>query len=236
MCNALLNVMGVSSEHATQFRAEQKKDLLAGVFANYYKGVSPEKVIFDTNRAWCARLGVLHQLFENPKVLCCVRNVAWVLDSFEQLVQRNPLVHSRLFNDDGERATIYSRTDALGRKNRVVGYAVAAMREAFYGPHSASLLLIDYELLSRFPQKCLRLVYEFLGKDFFNHDVENVEFEENDFDNHLGLPNMHKVHSEVDYRERQTLLPPDIFQKYDQMSFWKNPEGTLASVISLPTK
>ncbi len=236
MCKGLLNVMGTRGEHTTQFTEEQKKALLAGVFTNYYQGNSSEEVIFDTNRSWCARLGILHQLFENPKVICCVRNVAWVMDSFERLVQRHPFIHSRLFNDDGERATVYSRTDALGRKNRVVGYSVAALREAFYGSYSSSLLLVDYELLSRFPQKCLALIYEFLGEEPYIHDVDNVVFEESDFDDHLGLPGMHKVQKKVQYKERQTLLPPDIFQKYDQMIFWQNQEGSLASVISFPAK
>ncbi len=236
MCNALLNVMGTRSEHATQFSEEQKRVLLAGLFENYYRNVPDDKVIFDTNRSWCARMGIIHQLFPSSKVISCVRNVAWVMDSFERLVQRNPLIYSRLFNDDGERATIYSRTEALGRNNRVVGYSVAALREAFYGQYSSSLLLVDYELLSRLPHKCLRLIYEFLGEEEFEHDIENVVFEESEFDTHLGLPEMHKVQKKVTFRERQTLLPPDIFQKYDQMSFWRNPEGSLASVISVPTK
>ena len=37
------------------------------------------QVVFDTNRAWCARLPLLRTLFSEAKVICCVRNVAWVL-------------------------------------------------------------------------------------------------------------------------------------------------------------
>ncbi len=236
MCNALLNVMGTRNEHTTQFSEEQKRVLLSGLFSNFYGDVPGDRVIFDTNRSWCARLPMLHQLFKSPRIICCVRNVAWVMDSFERLVQRNPFIYSRLFNDDGERSTVYSRTDALGRNNRVVGYGIAALREAFYGPYSSSLLLVDYELLCRFPLKCLSFVYEFLGEVEFGHNIENVVFEESAFDNHLGLPGMHKVQKEVKFRERHSVLPPDIFQKYDQMSFWRNPEGSQTSVISMPSK
>ncbi|MCP3892841.1 MAG: sulfotransferase, partial [Desulfobulbaceae bacterium] len=184
-----------------QFDEQQKIDLLTGLFENYYKGVPQDKVVFDTNRSWSARMGLLQQLFPDSKVVCCVRNVAWVMDSFERLVQRYPLIYSRLFNDDGERATVYSRTEALGRRNRVVGYSVAALREAFYGQYSSSLLLVDYDLLSQYPEKCLRLVYDFLGEKHFEHDVENVEFEDSEFDRQLGLPEMHTVQRVVSFKE-----------------------------------
>lgn len=234
MCNALLNVWATSSEFAPSFTEEQKLDLLRGLFTGYYRHLPPDRVIFDNNRSWCARLGLLTTLFAEVRMICCVRNVAWVLDSFERLVQKNPLVHSRLFNDDGERGTVYSRVEALARPGRVVGYAVAALREAYYGPHSSHLLLVDYELLAAYPLKCLKLIYEFLGEPHFVHDPEHVEFAEEEFDRHLGLPDLHRVSGRVEFRERTTVLPPDLFAKYSEIRFWTDPAGTAAGVISLP--
>lgn len=236
MCNALLNVMGTKNEFATSFTDGQKKSLLTGIFDNYYHHLPPGTIIFDSNRSWCSRLALLNQLFIDFKMICCVRNVAWIMDSFERLVQKHPLVYSRIFNDDGERGTVYSRTEALAHHTRTVGFSLAALREAYYGPYSSSLLLIDYELLARFPQKCMLLVYDFLGEEPFEHDPENVAFEEADFDAHMGVPGMHKVRSTITYTERPTLLPPDIFEKYDKINFWTRPEGTAANVISVSAK
>lgn len=115
MCNALLNVMGVKSEFSTRFTETQKTELLRGIFNNYYKPLPAGTVIFDSNRSWCARLALLNQLFSDFRMICCVRNVAWIMDSFERLVQENPLVYSRMFNDDNERGTVYSRAEALAR-------------------------------------------------------------------------------------------------------------------------
>lgn len=233
MCNSLLKVMGARSEHATQFTKVQKKAVLKGLFENYYGEIAEGRVVFDTNRSWCARLGMLKLLFPEARIICCVRNIAWVMDSFERLVQSHPLVYSRLFNDDGERGTVYSRTTTLMHKNRVVGYAMAALKEAFYGKHSNSLLLIDYELLCRRPQRCMELIYDFLEEDPYQHNTERVCFDSAAFDVQLGLPGMHRVEEKVTFKERRTLLPPDIFSKYHAMSFWENPEGSLASIISV---
>jgi len=233
MCNSLLNIMATKGEFGTSFIEEQKTELLRGIFDNYYRHMPEDSVIFDSSRSWCARLSLLNELFSDFKMICCVRNVAWVMDSFERLVQKYPLVHSRMFGDENERATVYSRTETLARYNRVVGYSLAALREAYYGQYSSSLLLVDYELLTRFPQKCMKLVYEFLGEDLFDHDPENVAFEDADFDAHMGIPGMHKVRRSISFQERSTLLPPDIFEKYEKVNFWTDPAGTAASVISV---
>jgi sulfotransferase len=232
MCNALLNVMGIKSEFATSFTEGQKTELLKGIFANYYSHLPEGTVIFDSSRSWCSRLSLLNRLFPDVRMICCVRNVAWIMDSFERLVQKHPLAYSRMFNDD-ERETVYSRTEALARYNRVVGYSLAALREAYYGRYSSSLLLVDYELLARFPQKCMQLVYDFLGMEHFLYDPENVVFDGSDFDSHMGIPDMHEVRSRISFQERPTVLPPDIFEKYEKMHFWTSPEGTAASVISV---
>lgn len=234
MCSALLGVWATNSEFAYSFTEEQKLELLRGLFQNYYRSRPDDRVIFDTNRAWCARLGLLTTLFDEVKMVCCVRNVAWVLDSFERLVQRYPLVQSRLFNDENERGTVYSRVEALARPNRVVGYALAALREAYYGEHSSHLLLVDYELLARYPLKCLKLIYQFLGEEPFAHDPEQVAFAQDEFDRHLGLPDLHRVSDRVEFRERRTVLPPDLFARYQKNRFWNDPTGTQAGVIALP--
>lgn len=236
MCNALLNVMGANNEFATSFIDQQKTDILRGIFDNYYNHLPEGSFIFDTSRSWCSRLSLLSQLFSDFKMICCVRNVAWIMDSFERLVQKHPLVYSRMFNDDKERGTVYSRTETLASQNRIVGYSVAALREAYYGQHSSSLLLVDYELLARFPQKCMKLVYDFLGEEPFEHDPENVEYNNTEFDTHLGIPEMHNVRGNISFQERPTLLPPDIFEKYEKINFWTKPEGTEAAVISVSSR
>jgi sulfotransferase len=235
MCNNLLNIMGAKSEFSSSFNEDQKKQLLKGIFHNYYSHLSEDMNIVDSNRSWSARLSLLNQLFPDVKLICCVRNVGWIMDSFERLVQKHPLLYSKMFNDDNERSTVYSRTEALGRQNRIVGYSLAALREAYYGQHSKSLLLVDYELLARFPQKCMDLLYDFLGEKRFQHDTETVAHSETSFDVDMGIPDLHTVRSRISFEERNSILPPDIFEKYNKINFWTKSEGTAASLISMPS-
>ncbi len=159
--NGVLENCSAGSEFGAMIDTDTRRRLLRGLFESYYGDKTSQPVIFDTNRQWSARLPALQDLFPRSKVIVCVRNVAWVMDSLERLYRANPFENTKLFNDDVERNTVYSRCETLAQRNRLVGYAWTALKEAYYGEHAESLLLVDYDLLSQAPERVLRLVYEF---------------------------------------------------------------------------
>jgi hypothetical protein len=87
--------------------------LLRGLFDAYYADKADKPVVFDTNRQWSSRLPAISDLFPKAKVIACVRNVAWVMDSLERLYRANPYENTKLFGDAVERNTVYSRCETL---------------------------------------------------------------------------------------------------------------------------
>ena len=224
----MLNAMGAQNETALFLKEAQKRDLLRGLFDAYYRPQAKKAVIFDTNRAWTARLPALLDLYPEAKLLCCVRDVAWVMDSLERLVRKNAFEPSRLFGSPEERATVFSRVEALAHRDRLVGFAWSALKEAYYGEHSKSLLLIEYDILCQRPRDTLALVYQFLGEPWFAHDFDQVEYAEPEFDAQLATPGLHTVKARVQSTPRRTVLPPDLFEKYAGLAFWRDPAGSAA--------
>jgi hypothetical protein len=47
-----------------------------------------------------------------------------------------------------------------------------------------------------------------------------------EFDRSLGAAGLHRVSGPVRHEVRQTLLPPDLFERFDQLTFWNDPRGT----------
>lgn len=233
MVRGLINQIGAGSEFSSAVSSTQRKRLVRGIFDSYYADYSDKEVIVDTNRMWCASLPLLKDQFPDAKIIACVRNVAWIMDSIERLYRANPYETTRLFNDDIERNTVQSRVDTLAQRNRLVGYAWSALKEAFYGEHADSMLLIDYELLARAPQRVIPLVYQFLGEPLFEHDYQSLTFDTPDFDSGLGLRGLHKVRARVEFQPRQTILPPDVFAEYSRMSFWQDLSGSSCHAITL---
>jgi sulfotransferase len=231
--SVMLNAMGRGNETALFIDDAQRKDLLAGLFDSYYRPQQGKDVIFDTNRVWCARLPALLSIFPDAKVICCVRSVAWIMDSIERLVRQNAFEPSRLFATAEERATVFSRVEALAHRDRMVGFAWSALKEAYYGEHGRSLLILEYDILAQRPVETLRLIYEFLGEPSFDHDFDNVDYAEPAFDAQLSTPGLHSVKRRVAFKPRRTVLPPDLFAKYTALSFWRDPAGSTAFRITV---
>jgi sulfotransferase len=232
----MLEAMSEENEFSVFISSEQKRALILSIFSAYYHPQADKEVIFDTNRLWCSKLPLIGELFPDAKVICCVRNIAWIMDSIELLIRRNAFDVSRLFNNPAERATVYSRTEALSQGTRLVGYAYNALKEAFYSSQSASLLLVDYDLLTKGPDKTMSLIYQFLGEVPFEHDFENVQYSEPEFDNRLKTKGLHEVRSQVEFKSRKTILPPDLFERFDGLSFWNEATNSRASAIVAKAK
>ncbi|MGC5703849.1 sulfotransferase [Pseudomonas sp. NFXW11] len=228
---SVLGQCSAGSEFGSVIDTSVRRRLLRGLFESYYADKSAHSVVFDTNRQWSSRLPALMDLFPQSKVIACVRNVAWVMDSIERLYRANPFENTKLFSDDGERNTVYSRVETLAQRNRLVGFAWAALKEAYYGEHADSLLVVDYDLLSQAPEMVMRLVYEFIGEPWFEHDFDNLAYDAPEFDQALGMAGLHKVKRKVAPQSRRTILPPDLFEQYSKLSFWLDGSSSAANVI-----
>ncbi|MCK9637586.1 MAG: sulfotransferase [Methylobacter tundripaludum] len=229
--NAALAQMSAGSEFGAVVGVDQRRAVLRGLFTSFYESYPDEAVIFDTNRLWCTKLPALLDLFPEAKIIACVRNVAWVMDSIERLYRANPYENTRLFGNM-QRSTVYNRLEGLAQHDQLVGFAWSALREAFYGEQAASMLLLDYDLLAQAPQKVLPLLYQFIGEPLFDHDFENVEYDAPQFDFQIGVEGLHRVRPKVEFQSRRTIIPPDLFEKYSQLSFWSDSAGSEAYVIT----
>lgn len=231
LMNRMLESTSEEQEGSVFITPEQKRQLLLGVFDTYYQEqITQEQVIFDSNRLWCSKLPLVAELFPNAKIICCVRNIAWIMDSIERLVRKNVFDVSKMFGP-GEGSTVYSRTEALSKGNRMVGFAYNALKEAFYSEQADRLLLVDYDLLTRDPEQVMSLIYRFLEEPYYQHDYNNVEYAEPEFDRRLGTPGLHTVKRKVEYTPRQTVLPPELFQRFSNLTFWHDVNRSLAHVV-----
>jgi sulfotransferase len=220
MFAAMQRALSGKSEFHEKIDDGKRRAVLRGLVFNYFEDLAPQITVFDTNRTWCSKLAALTQLFPDAKVICCVRSLAWIFDSFERLVARNALEPSRLFNYE-ILGNVYSRVSSLNDpQTGVVGSAYRGLREAFYGAYSDRLLLITYETLAKTPAIALRAVYEWIEAAPFTHDFERVIFDAAEYDRRLGMRGMHRVAGNVRFVERATILPPDIFRRFANTAFW----------------
>lgn len=229
--NQVLNAMGATHEHAVFIDEEHRQDVLRGLFDSYYRNIHSNKLVFDTNRLWCSRMAALAVLFPNAKVIACVRDPIWVIDSFERLIRKNALMVSRMFPGEAN-ATVFTRVDHLVSKLGTVGFAWNAVQEAFYGDHAhGRLIVVDYEALTGEPQRTITRLYEILDLQAFKHDFDNVSYEGGgEFDHWLGVPGLHSIAQKVQFVPRKSILPPELVGRFANQCFWRNTDANPSNV------
>ncbi|MDR3463533.1 MAG: sulfotransferase [Beijerinckiaceae bacterium] len=215
--------MSAAHEGSVFLDDARRAAVLRGLFEGYYYDIHPHKTVLDTNRLWCCKLPTIKKLYPDAKIICCVRDVPWIYDSLERLVQRNALEPSKLFGFEPS-GTVYDRFEMLNRSNGLVGFAWTGLRQAFYGGDSERLLLVTFETLTTDPARALHAIYGFLGLPSFKHDVNNIDFDVTVFDAYLGTPGLHTVGKAVKAPRRDTILPPELFNRVVGDTFWRNPE------------
>jgi sulfotransferase len=92
------------------------------------------------------------------------------------------------------------------------------------------MMLLTYETLTRDPQRAINAVYQFIGEQPFQHDFENIQYDEPEFDARLGLPGLHKVKPKVTVTQRESVLPPDLFNRFVKDSFWLDPSTNIRRI------
>jgi sulfotransferase len=217
---ALLGAMSSRNEFSLFISDAQRERVLRGIFSSFYEDM-PKDVVFDTSRAWCGKLTALKTLFPAAKLIVCVRDIAWIVDSFERLLRRNAFQPSSIFNYQTG-GTVYTRANGLTAPDGMVGATYDLIKEAFYGEDADRLLLVQYETLVSEPASALKAIYTFIGEPFFEHDFENVKFDAREFDARAGTPGLHDIRPEVRFKTRQTILPPDLFRRLENQSFWRD--------------
>jgi sulfotransferase len=222
MFDTMLSELSDHGEFSVFISNDQRRRILRGLFDGYYGPEFNADVVFDTSRVWCTRLEPLKQLFPRSKIIACVRHVSWVIDSIEQLVRRNVFQPSGIFNYRPA-GTVYTRAEALAKGDGMVGFAHNAVKQAFYSDDPSNLMLLRFETLTDEPARAIAAVYAFIGEPAYNHDFNNVQYEADEFDRRMGTPGLHTVRPKVAPVTRASVLPPDLFRRYENEAFWLDP-------------
>ncbi len=224
MMGAMLTEMSAGSETSVFFDEGQRMAVLRGCFENYYHAMT-DRTVFDTNRGWSTRVELLAKLYPDCRLICCVRHVPWIIDSIERLVRSSTFELSGIFAYE-RGGTVYSRADGLMANNGMIGFALAGLKQVLASAETRRVLLLPYDTLVNRPAAAMAAVYDFAGLSPFQHDFERIAFDAKEFDARLGTPGLHDVRPQVAPRERKTILPPDLWDRYEGASLWRHPTFT----------
>jgi sulfotransferase len=207
--------------------------LLSHIFEGFYSHIE-KPIVIDTSRTWTKKTTLLKSLFPYTKILCCVRDIVEILNSFEVIFKKNPLYTNTLIPDDLS-SHVFSRCDAMmDAKTGIITTNWLYLQEGYY-TNPEMIQFVEYEKLCKNPEETIKNIYKFLEIPYYSHDFDNIEYSNEPFDNVCNLKNLHTVRKKVEYNPPKIILPPEIIDKYTSanMEFWKkNSKNSIKTLMS----
>jgi sulfotransferase len=211
---------------------EKRKEIIRGIFDSYYS--DKNEVCFNTNRAWTADTYLLKSLFPDFRMIVMIRNIEWILNSFEHLHQKNPYTIKPLYHHK-DLPNSMTRCAMLMGELGDAGYVKGPLDCVMSSVNSAEapqIVYVTYGSLVKQPEKTMRSIYEFIGEEYFEHDFKNVDCQYDDFDNQAKIDGLHTVRKEVSYKEQKVIIPDNLFEHYSQFNVLNNIDTNLINLIN----
>lgn len=209
----------IGTEPGVKFEVpvERRKNAISGMFDGFYSHIE-KPVIFNTNRAWTYLTPAMKEIYPDSKFIVCVRDINWILDSFEVAQRKDPLSYNTVGGSIAK--SVYQRVETFMTDEGIVGFPYIGIKQAITGNEKRDLILVEYDQLCRNPERILRSIYNFIGEEYYEHDFNNVERNWDEYDAEIGIK-LHRVRQKVEFIPRNFIIPPDILQKYANMEVWR---------------
>ena len=200
----------------------KRTEIVRGIFDSFYS--DGNEVCFNTNRGWASDTALLKELYPDFKMIVCLREVPWILDSFERLNSRNPFTIKALYHHQ-DLGSVYERSHMLmGNIPNFAGYVggpLGSVRQSMFSEERDHICYVEYDTLAKNPQAAMKQIYAFLGEPWYEHDFDNVEDSYDEFDQQAKIVGLHTVRRRVEFLSRPTVLPDDLWQNYEGNTFWR---------------
>lgn len=146
------------------------------ILESYYQ--TDKKVIIDKSRNWMGDIEMLEFILDKKvKIIAPVREVREILASFEVLWRKMNAKSQWPFRPEDmvKAKTTEGRCDIWASANEPVGYCFNQIKDAITKGQSDRILFVEMEALTANPQYTMEKIYEFMGKNYFPHNFNNVE-------------------------------------------------------------
>jgi sulfotransferase len=219
----MLSTIHSSVGMAGQVPINKQREIIQNMFSTFYN--TGNEVCFNTNRGWTSKTPLVKDVFPASKIIVCIRDLGWILDSFEQLHAKNPYTLKPLYHHQ-DLGSVYERTRMLmGDIPNFGGYVMGPLantKQSMYSNEKDMLCVVEYDSLAKHPKESMQKIYQFLNEPWFEHDFNNVEDSYDEFDEQAKIKGLHKIAKVVEYKQRRPILPEDLWGQYSSMSYWKN--------------
>jgi sulfotransferase len=166
-------------------RRDHADEMIRALPAMYYSKIE-RPIVIDKCRAWTLPLNlemIDRFISDDPKIICCVRDVPEIIRSFDRLFELNGLTYE-------QRIPFMSELDV----------SLVGLDHALQCDDQKRFLMVEYDRLVDATSDVLTEIYEFLEIPGFDHDLGSIRNENPEDDSVYGLEGMHEIRASISRR------------------------------------
>lgn len=221
LCNCVTSIIyNISCDPSNKtIIKEEKLDNIVYDFFNSYYNECHKNVIFNTNRRWTKNTHLLKKLYPNFKMIVCIRDIPWVINSIEEIYRKNCYAVTPMVGAETE--DVYERAHLMMSSGGFISESLLGVKSAIACNEQENLLFLEYDALVKHPDTVIKRVYDFLEQPYFNHDFNNVAYNYTEYDKAINCEGLHNVRQSVKYNEKIPIIPQDLWNLYMHETIWK---------------
>ncbi len=206
---------------SAEFKA-QDSELMKKAFAgfckggieNYFNCITDKKYVLDKSRGWGKYRGFLDTFYPNPKIICLIRDLKDVVNSYEKIYRKNQHLHDPV-NDDssGRGGTPHRRVDEWLLPTNTIGRALERIFGMIREGYDDKILFIKAEDLALYPDATMARVYDYLEIPYFEHNFNEIAQVTSEDDSVFGLGDgLHTIRPKLEMKpsDADVILGKDI--------------------------
>jgi len=177
---------------------DKQIQIIKELFQSYHSDTE-RPTVFNKSRGWVPIIELVENVLGRPiKILVTTRKVTCILASLEKLYRKEiKLINSPM--EIGPRmGTLEGRILSWTSEEGLVGGTFNSLRDAVMRGHKSKFHFIDYEDLTANPKKTVKGIYEFLEKDYYKHDFNNVKQYTKENDAEHGFTDLHTIRPKIE--------------------------------------
>lgn len=194
-----------------------------GATKGWYEGLTNKPVVISKSRQWSN----LHHLFPNTKILVTVRDLRDIVESFDRVNNKIKALHT--FGDNNILYGSMTETEKYHYHFKEVNAFSATLRHEIpkyidlFKNNPKRIKFIRYEDLLKEPVYMLQRICDFLGLEYFEHDLNKIEQSalfEHDNAYFREKTDHHTKPSLLPWKEPQRVLSDNFHKKIVNENTW----------------
>ena len=160
----------------------------------YFDALTDKKYVLDKSRGWGINYNLVSMLYENPKIVCMVRDVRAIYSSMEKKFRKNPHKNNIIQNPSQLQGTTLEKRIDIWASSLPVGLSLDRLKDIFQQGINKNMLFIRYEDLMANPEQEIKRYYNFINLPYYeNHDFVNISQYTQENDVVHGIYGDHKL-------------------------------------------